>query len=374
MLSQTAYKPMETGHSDAHLLALANCPVFGSRTLEKLFERFENSEAAWNATTEELLALGVTEKRADFFKTYRAGTSPEAVLNLCRENNVQIITKDHPHYPPLLKTIFDPPYLLFALGDTSKLLKTSVAMVGSRLATSYGREVALQFSRDLSNAGIVVVSGLAHGIDSVAHEGALHNGHTVAVLGNGILFRMTREQEDLKKRILEKGGVVMSEFSLRGPGHSYNFPIRNRIVAGMSAASVIIEAKLPSGSLITAKVSLENGRDVFAVPGPITSMLSSGTNDLLKDGAHVATSAADILFLLGEGGQTSQSSEKSHAYTPKDEYENAIIELLKTKQAHIDEIIKETALSPAKASETLMNLEINAVVTNTGGMRYKLGR
>ena len=361
---------MAIGHSDAHLLALANCPVFGCRTLDKLFGHFDTSERAWRATGSELRDLGVQENRIELFEKYRAGTSPEAVEELVRQNGIVVLTRDHEHFPALLKTIYDPPFLLFAIGDTSLLLKTTVAMVGSRSATSYGREVAKMLSRDLARAGIIVVSGLAHGIDSVAHEGAIEGGQTAAVLGNGILFQMSGEQEDLKSRILEKGGVILSEFALKVPGHSYNFPMRNRIVAGMSTAAVIIEAAQPSGSLITAKSALENGRDVFAVPGPITSALSEGTNDLIKDGAHVATCAADILSLLGF--DTKRKVEKAAlAYTPENELEKAILSLLGVKETHIDEIIASVGETPAKVSETLVTLEIKAVIKNAGGMRYK---
>ena len=364
---------METGHSDAYLIALANCPVFGFATLQILAAHFADNQTAWNATREELLSLNLPEHRADDFIAYRNSTDPHAVVELLEKHSIITITKDHPHYPPLLKTIFDPPYLLFAKGDTSILTKKCVAMVGSRRLTDYGKTVAFNFAKRIAEEGIVIVSGLAEGIDSAAHTGALEGGLTAAILGCGLLHRQSRTQEELKEHILLKGGVIVSEFPLKAPGLKFHFPLRNRIVAGMSEASAIIEADLPSGSLITAKASLEAGREVFALPGPINSATSRGTNWLLKEGAHVLTEPEDILSLLGVERADRGTGRMANTYEPKNELESKILMILEKGERHIDDIITESLETPAVIGSALMTLEIEGAVKNRGGMRYALG-
>lgn len=358
---------MDTEQTES-LLALANCPVFGARTLEKLAAHFRDYTLALNADDKELKELGVNEKRRELFLAYRKGLDVKALADLVRNKGVTLITKEHETYPPLLKTIFDPPFVLFCRGDLSILNRSAVAIVGSRGATSYGLSVARKFGKEIAAQGVNVVSGLAHGIDSAAHEGALESGNTVAVLGHGILFHAPRETRELMEEIVRKGGLVISEFPVQLPGYPHHFPMRNRIIAGMSNASVIIEAKLPSGSLITAKCALDEGRDVFAVPGPIDSPTSAGTNALIKDGAHVATSAADILSLLG----VEKPSVVMKVYEGENELERALISALQTEARLSDELVETLGIAPVIVAQTLMALELKGAVRNMGGMRYEI--
>ncbi len=283
--------------TDPFLVALANCPVFGSRSLEKLMTRFSTAEAAWVSSPDELMTLGLGEQRANAFIAYRKTTNPLSLTELLRTTGVRMITKDDSEYPPLLKTIFDPPFVLFLKGAPLKEL--CVSIVGSRRNTEYGKKVATRFAKELAQRNISIISGLAEGIDTAAYKGAIEGkGHTVAVLGGGLLKRNSRDKELAAQEVLANNGTVISEFPLRGSFISFHFPMRNRIIAGMSKITLIVEAALPSGTLTTAKAAAEAGRDVFAVPGPIDSFTSTGTNNLIKEGAFVATSPEDIFLAL----------------------------------------------------------------------------
>jgi len=223
---------------------------------------------------------------------------PVKVKQFCRERGIKIITFDSPAYPENLHHLYDPPPVLFCLGDTSLLGKTGVGIVGARRATSYGLKVSYNFAKELALAGVVIISGLARGIDGEAHRGALATGTTVAVLGSGIDVPYPRENERLYQEISQKG-LVLSEFLPGTKPLPYLFPVRNRIIAALSTGIVVVEAALKSGSLITAKLALELGREVFAVPGMITSPQSAGANLLLKDGAQIALGVEDIFEGLG---------------------------------------------------------------------------
>ena len=208
------------------------------------------------------------------------------------------ITRAAPGYPPLLTELHDPPARLFLDGDAELLAGPAVAVVGARSCSSYGSHVARALGRELAAAGVVVVSGLARGIDGEAHRGALDAGATVAVLGCGIDRDYPRAHADLARRIREKG-LVISEYPPRTEPAPWRFPARNRIIAGLALATVVVEARSRSGALSTADFALELGRDVFAVPGEITAALSAGTNELLRQGAAPLLSAADVLSALG---------------------------------------------------------------------------
>ena len=213
--------------------------------------------------------------------------------------NVIKLTQDDKYYPDKLKQIYDPPKELYCFGDIRLLSEPSIAIVGTRYASSYGRRSAHELSHELSTRGITIISGLAHGVDTFAHEAAYKNvGKTIAVLGSGLDVIYPKESEELYKSIIKSGGLVVSEFPLGTKPEKDNFPRRNRIISGLSDGVVVVEAKKRSGALITADFALEQGKTVFAVPGNIDSPYSEGTNHLIKEGAVPVTSYLDILITI----------------------------------------------------------------------------
>ena len=269
-------------------------------------------------------------------------------------------------YPPLLRHIPRPPEILYCMGNSAALAHTPVvAVVGTRRATRYGLETARELARDASNAGIAVVSGLALGIDAEAHEGALEGrAPTIAVLGSGLEHIVPTTTRRLAMRILESGGAIVSEFEPSQEANAKTFPQRNRIIAGLSSATIVIEAPEKSGALITARFALDFNRDVGAVPGEITSLRSQGTNRLLKEGAALIRSADDIRELLGLAAGTIPLDIAS-------ESDNNLLHLLEMPQ----DAETLVAISGAPATEilaALTRLELAGRIKNTGGIFHKL--
>jgi DNA processing protein len=277
--------------------------------------------------------------------------------------DVRYVGRSEPAFPDLLRAIHDPPPGLYVrgCGKVELLAGPCVAIVGARACSGYGRAVARTLAQELAAAGVVVVSGLARGVDGEAHRGALAGGgSTVAVLGCGIDRDYPAAHAELARRIRESGGTVVSEY---GPGVEpapWRFPARNRIIAGLSAATVVVEARERSGALITADFALEEGRDVLAVPGEITSSLSAGTNALLRLGASPLLGAADVLELLGiDPGPPSAAPEGDAA---------AVLERLSERPAAADELVRATGLAAGAVAAALTELELAGRVTEEGGL------
>jgi DNA processing protein len=272
-------------------------------------------------------------------------------------------------YPPLLAAIHDPPAQLWLRGDadTSLLAKPAAAIVGARACSAYGRAVARMLGRELAASGVLVVSGLARGIDGEAHRGALEaGGFTVAVLGCGIDRDYPAAHRDLARQIRESDGLVVSEYEPGVEPAPWRFPARNRIIAGLCAATVVVEARERSGALITADFALEGGREVMAVPGEITSALSSGTNALLRLGATPVTGARDVLEALGiEPAPRAERSAPGPAAA-------AVIARLADAPATADELIRMTGLGAGEVAAALVELELTGAVTSDGGL-YRPG-
>jgi DNA processing protein len=266
-------------------------------------------------------------------------------------------------YPPLLAQLHDPPARLFFRGGAAALLaRPAVAIVGARSCSSYGAQVAQELARELACAGVVVVSGLARGIDGEAHRGALAGGGiTVAVLGCGIDRDYPRSHADLARRIAEDG-LVVSEYAPGMEPAPWRFPARNRIIAGLARATVVVEARERSGALITADFALELGRDVFAVPGEITSALSAGTNDLLRQGAAPLLSAEDI---LGAMGLERAPPARAAALSPAAEAVGAI---LRDGARAADELVRAVGLGSAEVAAALVELELAGLATSADGV------
>jgi len=277
-------------------------------------------------------------------------------------NAIRTVARHEPGYPPLLSELHDPPATLFVRGDADALPEAAVAVVGARSCSAYGAQVARTLARELASAGLVVVSGLARGVDGEAHRGALDGGgRTVAVLGCGIDRDYPRSHAELARRIIASGAVV-SEYPPGVEPAPWRFPARNRIIAGLSLATVVVEARERSGALITADFALELGRDVFGVPGEITSGLSAGTNDLLRQGAAPLTSVRDVLESLGvEPEPAARASTVSDAAL-------AVLGVLGDGASGADELTRSSGLSSAEVAAALVELELGGLAAQADGV------
>lgn len=282
------------------------------------------------------------------------------------------IAKDDERYPRLLKEIADPPERLFVLGELPPGTRFCCAVVGSRKASPYGREITQTIVRSLAKAGLVIVSGLAQGIDETAHWAAMDaGGLTVAVIASGLDQLSSSRQRDLAKKIVASGGAVISENPLGTPPEPWRFPVRNRLISGFSQATLVVEAAESSGSLITARHALEQGRELFAVPGPITWPTSAGTNNLIKTGAHVVTSTSDVLDVLGlSWTEDDQSISRTQPIQPDNEEESSLLTLLSKRPVHLDELVRQTRQPAAAVSSTLLLMEMKGMVRHVGGNHF----
>ncbi len=351
-----------------HWLGLSLTPGVGSTLIKRLLERFDTPERVFRAPEKELLAIdGLGERVA---KEIRKGPSPDQVnreLSLARQAGARIITLEDSEYPRRLKEIYDPPPILYVRGEIKDSDGLAVAIVGSRRTTPYGRWITEKIAQELAGYRVTIVSGLARGIDSLAHWAALSAGErTLAVLGCGVDIVYPRENRALFQKITEQGAVI-SEFPMGCAPEAGHFPKRNRVISGLSMGVVVIEAGEKSGSLITAGYALEQGREVFAVPGNVGSAGSRGTNQLIKQGAKVVLSSEDILeeILPQWGKETKNEPEKPERNLSEEEM--GIYNLLGQMPLHIDAIIRESGLEPGKVSSLLLNLELKGLIAQWPG-------
>jgi len=344
---------------------------FGPQTFRKLTARFSSLAEAWRAGRENLINSGLTKKQAEVFSEFRENNSPEKLFEDLLGEKIGIITIKSETYPSQLKEIPTAPPVIYVRGNPEILKNKSLAVVGSRKFTGYGRRVTENLCRDLVRAGLTIVSGLALGIDGIAHRATLDSeGITIAVLGTGIDDETIypREHFNLGKRIFEGGGALISEFPPKTPSLKQNFPARNRIMAGLTLGTLVTEAAESSGSLITAGLALEFSREVFAVPGDIFSPQSAGANGLIKKGAKLVASSADILEELNISRAYSASARK--VFEPKSEEEKTVWKVLSNIPLHVDKLAKMTKLDTATLSSTLAIMEIEGAVKNVGGQNY----
>lgn len=328
-------------------------------------------EELWEAEFSDLVRAGLDEPIAQEFLSWRERFSRDAMLAELLQENITALAITDPAYPPLLKEINDPPQTLFVRGALSPPPCPAIAVVGTRKCSAYGREATETLARDLALQKIIVVSGLALGIDGIAHRAALRaGGPTVAVLGSGI-NRTTvypAEHRPLAEEIIASGGAVVSEYPPGFKPTLHSFPARNRIIAGLTLGTLITEAPASSGALITARAALDYNREVFAVPHPIGAESGAGGNALIKQGAILATDVRDITEALQLRALETMATEESPA--PENPTETRILAAMSRAPKHIDLIIKESGLGSAAASGALTLLEIKGRVKNTGGMLY----
>jgi DNA processing protein len=365
-------------------LALALTPGLGPTRVRKLIEHFGSPERVFHASLTELEATGMQAVSAQSLAT---GKSLELAQQECAkaaEAGAKIISLGDPDYPRRLKEIYDPPVVLFVRGNVEILNKPGIAVVGTRHPTPYGTGMAERLSTDLAAHGLVVISGMARGVDSAAHRGTLAaKGKTVAVFGTGIDVMYPKENTRLAEQILALGGALISEFPMGTFAAPQNFPIRNRIISGMSAGVLVIEAAEYSGTRITARCALEQNRDVYAVPGNVTNKNSWGPNTLIKQGAKLVATWEDVWEELPTDIQvalTPAANESSEAQTASlfpDEaaspHERRILALLKPDEStHIDELVErlEPELSSSEIFAALFELELNGKVRQLPGKNF----
>ena len=360
-------------------LALKSVPGIGNLLFKRLVEHFETPESVFQAANSDLRRVtGMTERLIEQIRQHRVPDWIDAELDLADRKGYRIITFSDPGYPALLREIPDPPPYLYVYGDTIGT-DHCISMVGSRNATPYGIQTTLRLSRDLATQGITVVSGMARGIDTAAHQGALAcEGQTIAVLGSGLEKIYPAENRELFHEIA-KHGAVISEFPLHAEPEAHHFPMRNRVISGMSLGTVIVEATLRSGSLITARLAAEQNREVFAVPGSISSFKSTGTHTLIKQGAKLVEHARDVveefphIFTAPEKTRKGVPRKPGSAITPPlPPLEREVFEALDCYPMHIDALVEKTGMATGRLAGVLLNLELKGVVLHSPGNMFSL--
>jgi DNA processing protein len=344
------------------------------KLLKSVLVRFGSPENVFRAPRAGLVESGLDEERV---RRLRSGDPFDAAgkeFDRMAKKGYSFLTLEDTEYPACLREIFDPPCVLYYAGRKEALEGPAVAIVGTRKPSPYGKAVAGRLSEDLASRGVVIVSGLALGIDSIAHWGALKDGRTVAVLGSGLDNLYPRQNRRLMEKIVDRGAVA-TEFPLDAEPFAQHFPRRNRIISGLSVAVVVVEAAEKSGSLITAGFGLEQDREVMAVPGNVTSDLSRGANALIQAGAKLVRGWEDVADELGSPLRESllaQRSGETRLLPLLTDQEAAVFKLLKADElVHIDELLERSAVSVSEMLALLLNLEIKGLVTQSPGKYYQ---
>ncbi len=366
-------------------LALALTPGLGPGKARRLVEFFGSVQALFAASLTELEAAGLRSLSAQSLGTGRSMELAHDELAKAAAEEAHIVAFEDPAYPPELKQIYDPPLVLFVRGNVEVLSQPGIALVGTRHPTPYGVGMAERLACDLAARGLVIFSGLARGVDTAGHRGALSaKGKTVAVFGTGVEIVYPRENTKLVDQMLALGGAVISEFPMGTFAAPQNFPIRNRIISGISIGVLVIEAAEYSGTRITARCALEQNREVFAVPGNVTNKNSWGPNTLIKQGAKLVATWEDIweelppqvrLTLMPEGGNESPTGQTASLFQEAElsPHEKKIYALLKADEStHIDEIVErlEPNLSSSDIFAALFELELAGKVKQLPGKNF----
>jgi DNA processing protein len=340
--------------------------------LGQLESHFTSLEQAWNATPAELRQLGLDSGSIRAMTAWRPKISLDAEIEKLEKHSVKVITWHDSDYPARLKEIYDYPPVLYVRGSLLPEDEWCVAVVGTRRPTVYGRQVTEEIVADLARNKITIVSGLARGIDTIAHQSALDaGGRTIAVLGCGLDIVYPGENVNLARRILQQGALI-SEYPLGTRPRADNFPRRNRIMSGLSLGVLITEAGDTSGALITTRFAVEQNREVFAIPGSILSPASNGTNKLIQDGAKLVRSYTDILEELNLTAVAHQIEMKE--VLPTTDTESRLLKQLSAEPTHIDEICRNSGLPVSTVSSTLAMMELKGLVKQLGAMNYVLAR
>ena len=366
-------------------LAIALTPGLGPTKARKLVEHFGSAEAVFHASLTELEGTGIQAAYAQSIATGKSAELAREEIARAAAAGVTVLSVEDPCYPPRLKEIYDPPLVLHVRGNPEVLTQPGIAMVGTRHPTPYGSGMAERLACDLAVQGLVIISGMARGVDTASHRGAIAaKGKTIAVFGTGVDVIYPKENSRLAEQILALGGAIISEFRLGTFAAPQNFPIRNRILSGMSVGVLVVEAAEYSGTRITARCALEQNRDVFAVPGNVTNKNSWGPNTLIKQGAKLVATWEDVwedlppeVKLALTPAASPESGSASSASLFPDEglppHEKRILSLLKADEAtHIDELVEklEQEMSSSEIFAALFELELTGKVRQLPGKNF----
>lgn len=398
--------------SHKYWVGLSHVPGIGSVKVKKLLEQFGSAERVWQLSKAELAAIPyIGEKIAGEFQRTREELDLERFLQHCKEAEVYLLCPEDSEFPANLLNIYDPPPVIYYRGALKREDLYSIAIVGSRKMTTYGKRVTRMLATELVEKGFTIVSGMALGVDGVAHEAAMEaGGRTIAVLGSGVDVIYPREHQNLYAEIIKHGAVVSTFPPGRAPERG-NFPARNRIISGLSCGTVVVEAGEKSGALITADLALEQNREVFAIPGSIFSPLSAGTNAMIQKGAKLVYRTEDILeelqgfqwFEKGEtlqnirvrtaegerwpkdakesiftGGERTPIAEAASKHGAKgsvlelSEGQSKIVELLKAGEMAMDDLLMQLKMGISELNTVLFELEIMGVITQSPGLKFAL--
>ncbi|MEK7065260.1 MAG: DNA-processing protein DprA [Patescibacteria group bacterium] len=355
-------------------IILSYFPKITPKRYQQMLAFFSSLDNAWAGEFDEFKKAGWDDVVISEFLEWRDKVDEEKITKILKQEGITCITQDDEEYPKLLKEIYDPPFCLFVRGQIPKN-EFMLAVVGPRRYTSYGKQVTEEIVSELARQGITIVSGLAFGIDSIAHKATLKaGGATVAVLGSGVNKQhiAPAEHAQLAEEIIANNGAVLAEYPPGTVPTRYTFPRRNRIVAGMSLGTLVIEAAEGSGALITAQCTLDNGRELFAVPQNITSLMSVGVNKLLKNGANIVTSAQDILDVLDL--RDVKQIITNREIIPASPSEAKLIPHLSREPIHVDALTKLSSLDSPSVNATLTIMEMTGKVRNLGNMMYVLAK
>ncbi len=366
----SAHEPFEDEAllpEQAYWVGFHHVKFIGPARLRRLLDTFESLERAWHASPTELRRCLEERSIRELLET-RAALDLSAVMAGLEQSGARVTVLADDGYPALLREIPAPPPVLYYRGELIETDRNAVAIVGTRRMTPYGREMTARISGELARAGVTIVSGLARGVDGVAHQAALDaGGRTIAVLGSGVNKIYPPEHRKLAQRIAEQG-AVLSDYVPDTPPDGVNFPPRNRIISGLSLAVVVIEAPDRSGALITVDFAADHGRDVFAVPGPVNSPNSSGCNRLLREGARLVRSADDIL----EDLHISRTGEPLPVQSslPVSDEDRRLLSVMTSAPQHIDDLATLSDYPVTEVSSRLMMLELQGLVRNAGAQHY----
>ncbi len=359
----------------ARWIALSRIAGLGCVSFKKLAERFDDPTEALSASATALTEIhGLDQHAIDGLRKFSAWDEVEKEIIKAENAAVKIVPFTDSSYPARLRMIADPPPLLYVKGEIRREDERAVAVVGSRSTSDYGRRVARDLCRGLASLGFTVVSGMARGIDGTAHETALNaGGRTLAVLGSGVDRVYPAEHDKLYHRISENG-AVLSEFPLGTRPLAFNFPARNRLISGLSLGVVVVEATEKSGSLITAAMAVEQGREVFAVPGEVGASRSRGAHRLIRQGAKLVESVGDIVEeiapqLLAHGGKMFNAPKRALPQNLGDEFQR-VFGLFQERPLQIDEVIETSGYAPSRVSEILLQLELQGYIKQLPGKKF----
>lgn len=352
-----------------HLINIRS--FYFARILAKL-----SAKEIWQSSYQQLIQYGLDPKTAWAVVEKRINIDPIEEAKKLKKLHIQAITNSDSKFPSLLKEITPPPPIIYIKGNVDLLRQKAIAIVGTRKATNYGLRATKDLASGLSSAGLIIVSGLAFGIDSQAHQSTLeNNGKTIAVLGSGIDRVSPQSNYWLAEQILKKDGAIVSEYPLGYPASKFTFPERNHIISGLSLGVIVVEAGLKSGALITARAALEQNREVFCAPGSIYSENSKGCNKFIAQGAHLVTSPDDVLEVLNINPDSSKKAAiirgRENAFSPSKE-EKIILENLGSDPVSVDYIAKKTGLPIEKIIAPLNQMEIDDLIRDVGGGEYVL--